>query len=491
MKINKLVVENKDFSLFPEKFEFNFHGNTIIKSKVNSLGKTSLIRFLLFSLGYKIPSTNGINLSLYKTSLFISRGDSEYIIERKDNLVLISTMKEEKFVYNIRNKDERNSLQMFIFGSDKPDFVEQLLGCFYIDQESGWVTSSSGKILLYNDFSTKELISSLLSDYTQEVNSKLSDTNSAIKKYNALYNLLNTDNSLSDEQLLVSESLFNASYKENKLKYSALIAKKQRILAQIRKIEKLMNSNNTVAETIADYKLVIKKGNEEPFVLTKDLIYNFDINNDLLFNQLYSLKTEIKSVNKEILEIENVLKTDSLSLNIKEISDDAIRLIKVSNISANSVKDVLEQLRKERAKYEEEKDQIIKSKEIYYNDLFMCLKKRIIDMGYEKKLEGINLVDFNAKSQFSGVELNDICFAYKLGCLDFVKKMSGIQLPIIIDSPGLGEREIQNLKTMLDYLLKNYEGQIIVSTAMSVGDELFDWHIEAEGLIFNNKYKEY
>ncbi len=36
-----------------------------INSKKNSVGKTTLIRFILFGLGYQIPSTKKINFNNY------------------------------------------------------------------------------------------------------------------------------------------------------------------------------------------------------------------------------------------------------------------------------------------------------------------------------------------------------------------------------------------------------------------------------------------
>ena len=69
MVINRLTVSLRDSLLFPESFVFDFKQKNLITSSKNSLGKTTLIRFLLNSIGFKIPSTKGIAINQYRTSL--------------------------------------------------------------------------------------------------------------------------------------------------------------------------------------------------------------------------------------------------------------------------------------------------------------------------------------------------------------------------------------------------------------------------------------
>ena len=56
MKIRKVIIQRKD-----EYREFVFDDKiNLIYSKENSKGKTTLLRAILFGLGYNIPATDGI-----------------------------------------------------------------------------------------------------------------------------------------------------------------------------------------------------------------------------------------------------------------------------------------------------------------------------------------------------------------------------------------------------------------------------------------------
>ena len=55
MKINYLKVKINSRS-----YQYNFDSKNLIYSKANSKGKTTLLRFILYAIGYQIPATEGI-----------------------------------------------------------------------------------------------------------------------------------------------------------------------------------------------------------------------------------------------------------------------------------------------------------------------------------------------------------------------------------------------------------------------------------------------
>ena len=56
MKIISLIVKDDNSN----KYYYQFKDKTMVYSKKNSKGKTTLIRFVLYALGYQIPATEGI-----------------------------------------------------------------------------------------------------------------------------------------------------------------------------------------------------------------------------------------------------------------------------------------------------------------------------------------------------------------------------------------------------------------------------------------------
>ena len=56
-----------------ETKKFKFGKKTEIYSNINSVGKSTLLRLLFYSMGYSIPSTKKIRFSKLQTKLLIDR----------------------------------------------------------------------------------------------------------------------------------------------------------------------------------------------------------------------------------------------------------------------------------------------------------------------------------------------------------------------------------------------------------------------------------
>lgn len=75
MKIKRLEVNDRQF-IFSDK--------TLLYSNKNGVGKTSLIRLLLYGMGYPIPSTKGLNFDNLKVRLTLSdEKNKEMVFIRK------------------------------------------------------------------------------------------------------------------------------------------------------------------------------------------------------------------------------------------------------------------------------------------------------------------------------------------------------------------------------------------------------------------------
>ena len=135
----KIIFENGEYV-----YEFSSKNN-LIYSKENSKGKTTLIRFILYSLGYQIPATEGIGdfskftfcLSLIsnKKKIALTRKDTEIILESDNNTTSYELPLQEK------------QLLSAIFGIEDLLVLNNLLAVFYIDQEKGWTMLNRGKLL--------------------------------------------------------------------------------------------------------------------------------------------------------------------------------------------------------------------------------------------------------------------------------------------------------------------------------------------------------
>ena len=492
MTINKLTVERYNSPLLTEKYIFNFKEKTIIKSSKNSLGKTTLIRFILHALCFRIPSTRNFNFKEYMTQIvFTNKKGCFSAVRIKDSVVIYSDDK-RMFEYNLGKLSDIDAALMFIFDIDNPKLIKQLLGCMYIDQDVGWVISNHGIILQYNRFVVLDIIASLADDSLAGIDSQIADVSRDINKYQSLYHLISQEKRENDVNLMKTDSLFYSTYRDLKEKKSMLLSKKNNIKSSVMRLENMLKNNEELASYIEQYKIYVKYGKEEPFLLTQSHLYNFDINKSLLINQLNEKKVRLVEIDKQIADINIQIKKNSPELSAKEISDNAISMIQRSDLEPTKVKSILDELKTELSSLKKRRESITKRNNVLYVELHSEIMKIISDLGHKSAVDKFDLLTLNAKRLFSGVELSDICFAYTFACLHFINRRFNINLPFIVDSPGSGERKIENLESLLDYIISNLgDSQLILSTTIEVPDEIMDWHISADGYIFEGHYKEY
>lgn len=101
--------------------EFDFSTDTtLIYSKENSQGKTTLIRLLLYALGYSIPSTKGIDFSKCVTTLSLineKNHEIRLIREHIDSLEL--NYEGNNYIYVL--PDDLNIILKLIFQNENEE----------------------------------------------------------------------------------------------------------------------------------------------------------------------------------------------------------------------------------------------------------------------------------------------------------------------------------------------------------------------------------
>lgn len=74
-----------------EKYETNFETLSHIYSLNNSQGKTTLIRFIIYGLGFNVPITNNISPNGYTVRLFLEiNGISHQLVRNNKTINWIS-----------------------------------------------------------------------------------------------------------------------------------------------------------------------------------------------------------------------------------------------------------------------------------------------------------------------------------------------------------------------------------------------------------------
>lgn len=490
MRIKELVVTEKSINIISNSsFVFPFGEKTLISSSDNTVGKTSLIRFLLHSLGYKVPSTHGLKMNQYVTVLFFAKGNNEYSIERNGNKCTVYNSDHSiKKEYNVSNTEERNGLHSFIFDVDNPTVIENLLGCFYIDQDNGWKVAAKGKVIDSNKFSCASLVSGFLnSDEIMSLDNSISQLAGEIQKYQSIKKTLSLGEELLDYDN-VEDKLDNDV--ETTLKSQQVLQLKiNELQSQISQYEKIINDNNKIVELIDNLKLVIKLPNNTQMLLSKDALLDFDENQSIVEMQLAEAKMRLGDLKKKITISRQTEGFKELKA-IETLSKKAYNAVLSSGIKPSQLDNMISHSKKELLSLREQLKKLLSIDSQYAPLLINSITDELKRFSENRDLQIKDVLTMSVGSRFSGIELHDICFAYTIGTYRFIKSQ-GIEIPLIIDSPGSGERVPSDLAELIKYITNDIQGsQIVISTACRINDvSTFDKKITAKGKIFEGEYK--
>ncbi|TMR83187.1 hypothetical protein E3V38_05720, partial [Streptococcus pseudopneumoniae] len=124
MKFINLKVRYKDSIR-----EFSFNGNNVlIYSEDNSVGKSTLLRILFYSLGYPIPGTLAIRFQKLFLELDFSIFGKVYKVIRHDKRLELIFGKEKKD-YLLPNQHEYFLKQ--IFDTEEVKVINNIIGAMY------------------------------------------------------------------------------------------------------------------------------------------------------------------------------------------------------------------------------------------------------------------------------------------------------------------------------------------------------------------------
>ena len=463
--------------------EFN-SGWNLVWSKNNSHGKTTLIRFILYSLGYKIPSTKKVDMNEYTTVLCINNKDGELLITRNRNLAIIRYADGTENKYNIDIINEQKTLQSIIFNINNPVLISNLLGALYIDQDKGWTLLNRGKTIASNSFDIQDFVACLTEKNTDKIDAEISFKEKEIKKYKAIFDVIEMSEEQKNE-IKVDENIKKLLSRKNNLEI--LIHEKKDLLVQIKNVKE---NNVTLSTLIDSYKLMINFNNQK-FILRKENIEDFIVNENIIKSKIALLEIEIKELERQLRNIIVELRKYDRLFNSDEVGDIVIQSIRNSNISHSQLNNLIEVLSEEKKNLKKIKKNIIQNANLNIQKLSDTIKEITTQLGVFEgfiKEEGNYLFTSNLKA-YSGAILHKIVFSYRLSYYLFLKEMTGLEFPMFIDSPGSSEMKIDNIREILD-LLKEKCGLSQVILSSIYGEELnikFDKILEIENGLLSKK----
>ncbi|WP_251845893.1 hypothetical protein [Enterococcus faecium] len=439
-------------------FLFSENVNLVV-SKENSVGKSTLLRLLFYSMGYSIPGTKGIKFKNVKTKLTIETNKGLIILERDDKFI---DFKQNGNTHLFFLPNDSESLHSFIFETDNEKVLSNILGAIYLDQEKGWTLLNRGIVIGKQYFNLKDLISGLAERESRTLELELESVVSEQKKYKTMKNLYDYKTTLLD----IKDSDFSSDYiDELERDLNILLMDKNILKKQIKDIEVSYKDNISFVEYIENMRLYIEN-NGEKIQVTKDNLVDFEDNQELLNTRKKILEFKKRKLEAKIIEVQDKIAKESslisLQSEIQKFDSQVANLI-INPISLDKIIKQLKQREKELKKMIFDKITINNS---IIDNVYLSIQR------YAKELDIYQYMDDNRDyiftddlKGFSGAVYHKMVFSFKMAYIIELQKYLGYKLPIVLDSPSGREVDQKNISDIMKILSRDFkDNQIIIAS---------------------------
>ena len=460
MTIESLLIKE---GFYEKSFVFSDRNN-LVYSKRNSRGKTTLLRFLLYSLGYSVPSTKGLRFINFITEIRV-RTDSGKVVtvtRPASDYVEVAFDDERR---TICLPDQKSQLDELLFGISNDLVLNNLLGTFYLDQEKGWTLLNRGTVIGSIHFNIEELIQGLSDRDCSDLKEQEMRLNRELSRYQLIYNIKNYRKSLDQEM----GSLLNERF-DNEV--NMRVAQKQLELNDVKielnRIDRVLRDNKQVKLLVKDLKLRVDVPGREPLLVTPENIIGLNDSIDFLIAKRKIKASEYRSISSELtrliqrkrdLEESKLVDVESFA----NVFDSAILQLPLTQTHIDSsIEKIKEEIKQVRVR--------ISDATRKHNGIVNSLYKNVVKYASEFEIENkaniaeTYLFTSNLK-ELSGALLHKTVFSFRLAYIQEIKNIFGIKLPIILDSPSGKELDRDNVEKMMKILSRDFsDHQLIIAS---------------------------
>lgn len=449
---------NESFDLFDNK--------TLITSSNNSAGKTTFLRLLLHSLGYRVPAMRNVDYSKIETTLVFEEKESVYCVSRKDLLSISVSKNGEQDVYFILPTEHLNFLS-FVFGNTNFELLNSLLGVIYVDQEKGWSLVNRGTVIGRNRFDIEDFVAGLCEIDVSSLISEKSVLEKENSNLEAMLDIQSIKNENSDDVGAISLMIEENKALLNKL--DILNMKIRNENKEIRQIDQSIKNENSFFEYIDSLALEVLLPGGGEITLTKNNLKWKEQITPLLNAQLSIHKQNLKILEREKQSINATINqkiTESGVLGEESLGQRTAISLNQLNIDVD------------------ECDARIKENKKRIGDINKTIRDKLVDnvseikqinkliKEYARDLSVADKIDDNEKiiftrdiKSYSGAILKKLSLAFKMAFHKRLEKYLDTRLPFIIDSPFGKELDDENIDLIHNFLLdKLTDNQLIVAS---------------------------
>lgn len=435
---------------------------TLIYSKENSVGKSTFLRLMFYSLGYPIPGTYGLKFKKINTEILFERDGEKYIVKRNDNYIEI--YKGLRFIHSCTLTGHDDSWFTYIWGIDSIRVLKNILGAIYMDQDKGWTLLNRGKVIGNIRFNVRDLLIGLSkkgNDFENEL-VRLDEEQKLLNKTRQLQELAKTTeefkNSSIGELREPQDEQLNNRYKNLKLQRK-VVSKK------INDIKKNISNEQGLKKYLVSLNMMVEV-NDKAIVINENNLLNFKDNIEFLKQKSADLQEDKEKIEYEISVVKNKLEDRVSSLfNETDVIDKTLQDISNINID-NSILDAREdELRKSISQLNERiEDKFVDSNELI-DETKGWINLFADKLGVSNVVQNKKYIFTRDIKSISGTIYYKVVFSFKMAYIKTIEKYTGIILPIVLDSPSGREVTNRNITEVIEilneYFLKN---QIIIAS---------------------------
>ena len=453
MKILSLRVQDGFYWGFHE-----FSNLTVVYSQKNSAGKTTLLRSILYALGYSIPGTKGLNFETIQFEIRVQLDDGQIVELRRRNVYLQLRVGGDEEYYSLPSDETKLHKRVFCLSNGNRFITENLLGAFYFDQENGWTMFNRGNVIGGINFSIEDLFCGLAENPCVKEREQLKIVEREIRKCNQMISIADYKGRNVDEKDFVEKE---SPADERRAEIELLRSKRKSLANEFFRIKKSCTSYNDFSQFIASIGLTIKTKAGEEILVTPERIVGFAEHGDLLRARLNEARFQVAEIDNQIARLEESFRGEDLLFEVETAMERFDKQIAHINIDKKMVQSRLNALRKERV-YLHEKIQTKLSMEGA-----LIVRFRGLVNGYLAEMGLGTDIDIFARSrkELSGAVLHLVVFAFKAAYVKLIFERTGCHLPLIIDSPNGREIVKNHIQKTYDILVRDFaDHQIIMAT---------------------------
>lgn len=449
---------------FERTITFSENAN-LIYSKKNSCGKTTLLRFMLYALGYNIPNTRKIKFSNCEVEMVIQcENVGDISLQRNSTIAIETTFNGEKRTFVL--PEQQNELHEIIFGTSNIDILENLLGAFYVDQEKGWTLLNRGIVIGSIHFNIEELIRGLSGCDCSELIKQEAQASRELSKYKQMFSVAQYREALYKE---AGELVIDTYEEESDIAVNQLLFEKKRLKSELKRIDNTLSGNKRFKKFVADMKLIIQTPDGSIIRVTESNIVGLNDAIELLIAKRKMISKDLADVSAQLERLEKDKDRENEQLEfLNSVSQLEIFDKKIARMPMNpvAIKKEISRLEKEIKSIRNEISNITKNN----NKVVSSIAKKVIKyaeelgLGDKETIPETYLFTSNLK-ELSGAVLHKTAFAFRLAYISVIESVLNIKLPIILDSPSGKEVDQANIKLMMDILKRDFgDHQIIIAS---------------------------